>query len=130
MREVYAIGAVGCGAAVGGVLRLLVTQLVVARLGAAFSHYATFLINVTGSFLIGVVYELSRSRGGFDPIVAAFLTTGLIGGYTTFSTFTYDALSLSFQRLGTAALLYTVGSVLFGVAGVLLGVAAARAAGA
>ncbi len=129
MREAYAVGAVGLGAAVGGVVRLLVTQLVVGRLGAGFGHYATFAINVTGSFLIGIVYELSRSRGGFDPNVAAFLTTGLIGGYTTFSTFTYEALSLSLQRLGAAAILYTVGSVLFGVAGVFLGVAATRAVG-
>ncbi|MEA2666606.1 MAG: fluoride exporter [Candidatus Eremiobacteraeota bacterium] len=130
MSEVYAVAAVGCGAAVGGVLRLLVTQVVVARLGPGFGHYATFLINVTGSFSIGAVYELSRSHGGFDPVLAAFLTTGLIGGYTTFSTFTYEALNLSFQRLGAAALLYTVGSVLCGVVGAFLGVAATRAAGA
>jgi CrcB protein len=130
MLELYAILAVAGGAALGGVLRLLVTRLVVARVGRRFTHVATLSINVTGSFLIGVVMQISHTRAGLDPVWGAFLTTGLIGGYTTFSTFTYETLNLGLRRLAGSAVLYLVGSLILGIGGVYLGIAAARAAGA
>lgn len=129
MNEAYALAAVAVGAALGGVSRLLVTRLVVARAGRRFAPYATLLVNVTGSFLIGVVAQVSQARAGLDPVVAAFLSTGLIGGYTTFSTFSYEALSLGARRLAGPAALYLAGSLGLGIGGVYLGIVAARAAG-
>jgi fluoride exporter len=120
--------AVAGGAALGGVLRLLVTQLFEARGGAQYDLYATLLINVSGSFLLGGVIELARADAGLQPFWRLFLTTGLISGYTTFSALAYDALRLAAQGRALGALGYALISVALGVAAVYLGIAAARAA--
>ncbi len=127
MIDWRAILAVAAGAAIGGVLRLLVTQLVVARSGAGFGWYATAFINVSGSFLIGVVIEAAQTRAGLGPLWRSFLATGVLGGYTTFSTFSYEALTLYASGFGLTAVLYVAGSVVLGIAGAFGGVATARA---
>ena len=119
--------AVAAGAAIGGVARLLITQLTVARVGAGFGWYATAFINVSGSFLIGAVIETAQTRAGVGPLWRAFLATGVLGGYTTFSTFSYEALTLYAGGFGLTALLYVVGSVVLGIAGAFGGIATARA---
>jgi CrcB protein len=119
--------AVGGGAALGGILRLLVTQLVVARFGAGFGQYATMFINVSGSFLIGVVIELATSRTGLPPIWRYFLATGILGGYTTFSTFSFESLSYLTTGLALSAFVYVAGSVLLGIAAAFAGIVTARA---
>ena len=118
--------AVGGGAALGGILRLLVTQLVVARFGAGFGQYATMFINVSGSFLIGVVIELAQTRTGFPPLWRFFLATGILGGYTTFSTFSYEAYLLAADGLYASATFYVVASVALGIAGAIGGIALVR----
>lgn len=118
--------AVGGGAALGGVLRLLITQLVVARFGAGFAQYATMFINVSGSFLIGIVVELAQTRIGFPPVWRFFLATGILGGYTTFSTFSFEAIVLAADGLYASAALYVAGSVVLGIAGALGGIAVVR----
>jgi CrcB protein len=118
--------AVGGGAALGGVLRLLLTQLVIARFGASFAQYATMFINVSGSFLIGVVVELAQTRMGFPPLLRFFLTAGFLGGYTTFSTFSYEAVVLAADGLYASVALYVVGSVVLGIGGAVAGIALVR----
>ena len=118
--------AVGGGAALGGILRLLVTQLVVARFGAGFGQYATMFINVSGSFLIGVVIELAQTRTGFPPLWRFFLATGILGGYTTFSTFSYEAYVLAADGLYASATFYVVASVALGIAGAIGGIVLVR----
>ena len=118
--------AVGGGAALGGILRLLATQLVVARFGAGFGQYATMFINVSGSFLIGVVIELAQTRTGFPPLWRFFLATGILGGYTTFSTFSYEAYLLAADGLYASATFYVVASVALGIAGAIGGIALVR----
>ena len=118
--------AVGGGAALGGILRLLVTQLVVARFGAGFGQYATMFINVSGSFLIGIVVELAQTRVGFPPLWRYFLATGILGGYTTFSTFSYEAFVLASDGLYASATGYVLGSVALGIAGAVGGIALVR----
>ena len=117
---------VGVGAGIGGILRLLVTQLVVARWGAGYGHVATLLINVTGSFLIGVVIELTQTRADFHPLWRAFFATGVLGGYTTFSTFSLEALTLAQEGMVWTAAGYLVGSVALGIGGAILGIASVR----
>jgi fluoride exporter len=119
--------AVGGGAALGGILRLLITQLVVARAGAGNAFYATLFINVSGSFLIGVVLELAQTRGDVQPLWRLFLATGILGGYTTFSTFSYEALALASGGAAVTAALYVLGSVALGIAAAYGGIAAVRA---
>ncbi len=119
--------AVGGGAALGGILRLLITQLVVARAGAGSAFYATLFINVSGSFLIGVVLELAQTRGDVQPLWRLFLATGILGGYTTFSTFSYETLALASAGAALTATLYVLGSVALGIVAAYGGIAAVRA---
>jgi CrcB protein len=128
LSERRTIFAVAGGAALGGVLRLLVTQFVQAHAGAGFDLCATLIINLSGSFLLGLVLELARSDAGLQPFWKLFLTTGLISGYTTFSAFAYDALHLAAQGFPLGAALYALGSVALGAAALCGGIAATRAA--
>ena len=127
MIDVRVIAAVGIGAALGGIMRLVVTQLVVARAGAGYGFYATLFINVTGSFLIGLVIETAQTRANVSPLWRYFLATGVLGGYTTFSTFSYEALTLATGGFALTSLLYVVGSVGLGIAGAFGGIVTARA---
>ena len=114
------------GAAIGGVLRFLIGSWTVARFGLQSSWLATGFINISGSLLIGVVAELV-TRGSMSQLARVFVATGILGGYTTFSTF---ALEIALITPGTAALsaLYAGGSVAVGVAAALAGVQLARLA--
>jgi CrcB protein len=118
---------VGLGAALGGILRLLVTQFVVMRAGAGFAQYATMFINVSGSFLIGVVIEIAQTRVGLSPLWRYFIATGVLGGYTTFSTFSFEALTLATSGFALNATFYVAGSVVLGIAAAFFGIATARA---
>jgi CrcB protein len=119
--------AVGVGAALGGILRLLVTQAVVARAGAVYAPYATMFINVSGSFLIGIVIGLAQTRADFNPLWRSFLATGILGGYTTFSTFSLEAVTLASEGMPWGALGYVVASVLLGIGAAVVGILGTRA---
>ena len=84
-------------------------------------------INVTGSFLIGLVIETAQSRAGFAPTLRIFLTTGILGGYTTFSAFSLEALGLGTSGSLLTSAAYVIGSVGLGIAGAFGGIATARA---
>jgi CrcB protein len=127
MIDVRLFLTVGLGAAIGGMLRLFITQAVVARVGAGYGQYATLFINVSGSFLIGVVIEVSQTRADFDPLWRYFLATGILGGYTTFSTFSLETFTIASEGMIWSALGYVAASVLLGIGGAILGVAGARA---
>jgi len=118
---------VAAGAAIGGLLRYVVGQLFVQRFGPGFP-YGTLFINVSGSFLIGIIIELSVTRAlGVTPTFRAFAATGILGGYTTFSTFALESVNLLEQGWYLSAL-YACGSVVFGLFGAGLGAACARIA--
>lgn len=121
------IVAVGVGAAAGGILRLVLTQVVVARAGIGLAFYATLAINVTGSFAIGVVAALAQAKPGFSPLLRAFLATGILGGYTTFSTFSLEAVSLASGGAWATAAGYVAASLALGMAAAFGGLAVGRA---
>lgn len=126
--DARAVIAVAVGAAIGGVLRYVVGTVFLQRFGPGFP-WGTLFINVTGSFLIGVVAELSLTRAfGITPLLRVFATTGLLGGYTTFSTFSLDTLTLIGDGALPYALLYAGGSVVTGVLGAYVGQVVVRAA--
>ncbi len=127
MIDSRAVLAVALGAAIGGVLRFIITTLVVARLGTNMSYVATLGINIAGSFAIGFVLETATLRATFDPLLRVFLATGVIGGFTTFSAFSYEALRMAAHALTLTAIAYVFGSVGLGIVGAYLGVALARA---
>jgi CrcB protein len=117
---------VGFGGALGAMLRLFVTQSVVSRVGAGYVQYATLFINVSGSFLIGVILGLAQTRTDFPPLWRYFIATGILGGYTTFSTFSFETFTLASGGLMWSAAGYVVGSVVLGIGGAILGVISGR----
>ncbi len=126
MFDLRTVAVVALGAALGGSVRFLVASLVVARSGAAAAPLATFAINASGSFLIGVVAGVVASRPGLSPLWRLFIATGILGGYTTFSTFSLDALDLA-RGSALASLAYVIGSVVVGIVAAYGGLAVARA---
>ena len=115
------------GGGIGSVVRYLVTLGVTQRFGPGFP-WATMLINVSGSLIIGVVFEMSQTRAiGMSQTMRLFLMTGILGGYTTFSTFSLDMVLLFGERAAAFALLYAAGSVVLGLAGAFAGIILVRA---
>lgn len=85
---------VGCGGFVGALLRYEVSGLVQRQLPLATFPFGTLAVNLLGCLLIGAVVGLSESRQFFGPEVRTFLLIGLLGGFTTFSTFGYETFAL------------------------------------
>lgn len=106
---------VAFGGGLGAAARYIVNYMVVQRLGPGFP-FGTLLINVTGSLLIGIIAELAATRTfGMPSSARLFLAVGVLGGYTTFSTFALDTVTLVGDRAFAMATFYALGSVLLGV---------------
>lgn len=119
--------AVAVGAMLGANLRFLVGLWATDRWGADFP-YGTLLINVSGSFAIGLLLSFLGERVGVSPLWRLFFATGFLGGYTTFSAYSWEALSLAEQGAWLRAGVYIIGSNLLGFVGVWLGATLARMA--
>ena len=88
--------------------------------------YANFIINVSGSFIIGILAELFETRVLASPTMRVALLTGVLGGYTTFSSFSFETFSLLRDGQAWLALVNVLGSVLIGLIAVWLGVRLAQ----
>lgn len=118
---------VAAGSALGGVTRFLLGGYLQRTVGASFP-VGTLVINVTGSFLLGFLLRYALGTASVTPEVRALLTTGFCGGYTTFSTFSYEAVALAEDGAWSRVAAYVAASVLLSIAAAFLGVAAAREA--
>ncbi|MEO6836221.1 MAG: fluoride efflux transporter CrcB [Candidatus Tumulicola sp.] len=127
MNPLVAFVAVGAGGAIGSMLRYAVTLVMVERIGPGFPWH-TAAINVVGSFLIGVIAVYAQSTTGVSPAASAFAIVGVLGGFTTFSTFSYDTVTLVSDGAGGLALAYCLGTVILGVAAAITGMSLARLA--
>lgn len=117
--------AVALGSAAGGVARFLLSAWIEQRTLSSFP-YATLLVNLSGSLLLGFLATWTYETAGVPADVRALLTTGLCGGFTTFSAFSLETVALAEEgALGRAAL-YVVLSVSLCVIGAYGGVAGAR----
>jgi CrcB protein len=87
---------VALGGALGSVFRFFLNGVITPHTGDEFAWLSTLLINVTGSFLIGLVFTLTEPDGRWfaSPAIRLFLMTGICGGYTTFSSFSLQTLNL------------------------------------
>jgi CrcB protein len=116
---------VAVGGAVGSVARFLLSTLVQQRAGGSFP-FGTLLINISGSLLLGFLLQYSLATPAVSREVRALLTTGFCGGYTTFSTFSYETAKLmeagDYRRAG----LYAGLSVVVALAGTFAGFGLAR----
>lgn len=117
---------VALGGAIGASLRLISGAAILRVMGSGFP-YGTMFVNVVGSFLMGLLafYLLERTDGGLARF-APFLLTGLLGGFTTFSAYSLDALYLMERGRYLSASVYMGGSVILAIGALFLGITIAR----
>jgi CrcB protein len=118
--------AVAIGGAIGSVARYLVGIGSGKLFGLDFP-WGTLIINVTGSLLIGVFVESFALKWNPSQAVRVFLTVGICGGYTTFSTFSLDSYLLMVRGQYVPAAAYMIGSVVLSIAGLFAGLQLIRA---
>ena len=112
------------GGGIGSVARYLLATTVQRNTPEGFP-FGTFLVNLIGCFAVGFVGALGLERAALSPEARTFLMVGILGGFTTFSSFAWETLGLLSVRELLRAALYVGGSVVLG----LLGTAAGRALG-
>src|SRR6266540_5787610 len=118
---------VALGSALGGAARLLVGGWIQNRFGPSFP-LGTLAINITGSLLLGFLLRYALETPAIGPDARALLTTGLCGGYTTFSTFSYETVRLVEDGEYRRAALYVALSVGLGLLAMACGMMLARGA--
>ena len=116
---------VAVGGGLGAMARYALGALIAGRTESAFPWH-TLLINVTGSLAIGALLPLLVDRPQIDPAWRLFLVIGFLGGYTTFSTYSIELVSLARSGHWTAAVGYFVASNALGLAACALGMVAAQ----
>jgi CrcB protein len=117
---------VGVGGFLGSVIRYWLSSLTHRWIGDAFP-VGTLAVNLLGCFAAGVVWSLVQYAELFRPETRLFLTVGILGGFTTFSTFGYETFALLQGKQHLAALGNVGANVLLGVAAVILGWMAGKA---
>jgi CrcB protein len=116
---------VAVGSALGGMARFALASFVQQRTGPGFPT-GTLLVNVTGSFLLGLLLRYALGVENVSAEMRALLTTGFCGGYTTFSTFSYETLALFEEGQLARGGSYVLLSVVLSLAATWLGFVAAR----
>jgi len=114
------------GGAIGGIARFAVSTVIGRRFGEAFP-WGTFVVNLSGALLIGLLAGLARNAGGLfaDDLFRDFVVVGICGGYTTVSSFALQSVTLALEDERGAALFYVVLSALACVVAVACGYALA-----
>lgn len=116
---------VGLGGAGGSILRYLASGYVQQLFDSATFPYGTLVVNVLGCLLIGFLSELAEAHGMFTAETRALLLIGMLGGFTTFSTFGNESMNLLRDGEGTLALMNIGASIMLGLAAVWVGRSAA-----
>lgn len=117
---------VAIGGAIGSVARYGVGALAVQLFGPGFP-WGTLMVNLSGSFLIALIMHVALTGSAISVDLRTFLTTGIVGGFTTYSTFNYETLALLNQRAYGFAGLNLAATVLGCLLTGVLGLAAGRA---
>jgi len=112
---------ISIGAVLGANLRYWVGDWAAQRFGSGFP-YGTMLVNLTGSFLFGLLVSLTFEHFIIDPRLRILLTIGFLGSYTTFSTFAYESVTLITQGQWGLGLFNLLGSTMLGVLFAALGI--------
>lgn len=110
---------IGLGGAIGSIFRYLINNLVETRFVPSTFPYGTLIVNVTGCFAIGLIYALT-GKLNISPEWRGFLATGICGGYTTFSAFSYQSISLMREGHTVQFFTYLFSSVLIGLIATLI----------
>lgn len=117
---------VAVGGALGAAARWWVAGLVQFRTGAGFP-WGTFVVNVVGCFLIGLVMETAVATFSFGPVLRLFLVVGVLGGFTTWSSFSYETMKMLEEGAVAMAAANALGTMAACFAGTFAGLAAGRA---
>jgi len=112
---------IGIGSCIGGISRYL-TQQYVQKYYPSSIPLGTLSVNIIGCFLIGIIYALADRGNILSPAMRLFLATGFCGGYTTFSSFAYENISLMREGDFFYTGLYIMLSIVIGFAAVYLGI--------
>ena len=104
---------IGIGSFIGGVARYLLSQLIQPKAFPSFP-YGTLAVNIIGCFLIGIIYGLAQ-RSGISNEWRLFLMTGILGGFTTFSAFSLETITLMRSGHTHEAFLYVAVSIIIGL---------------
>lgn len=114
---------IGLAGAMGALMRYVLGRFVAERTGSPFP-FGTLLINVSGAFLMGLIF-VAASRHLISSPMQAILATGFLGGYTTFSTMSWEGVQLMHGSRWTS-ILYLGGTVALGLLAVVLGASLGR----
>jgi CrcB protein len=113
------------GGGIGAAMRHAINRAALAVLGASFP-FGTLIVNILGSFLMGVLAVVLLARAEGDQSLRLFLATGILGGYTTFSAFSLEA-ALMWEKAQWLSLgSYVIGSVALSIGALFVGMVAAR----
>lgn len=112
---------VGFGGGIGSIVRYFFQKWFSENVQHPFP-WGTFAVNLVGCFLIGVIYAAGEKTTLLTPQTRLLLITGFCGGFTTFSTFAFENMSLLRSGDTSYFLLYTIGSVVLGIIGVFAGI--------
>lgn len=112
---------VGAGGAVGSVARFL-SQQMIARYYPSSFPWGTLIVNIVGCFIIGIVYAFGEKGNLLSPEMRLLLATGFCGGFTTFSTFAYENISLMREGELLYTFLYIAASIIVGFLAAYIGV--------
>lgn len=110
---------IGIGSFIGGVSRYLLSTLIQTRVDTSFP-WGTMIVNLTGCFLIGLCYGFAE-KNNLSNEMLLFLTTGILGGFTTFSAFSNESMMLIRNGQMLSCGLYVMASVFIGITATYLG---------
>ena len=116
---------VAAGSAVGGAVRFVLASFIQQRAGPSFP-VGTLIVNITGSFVLGFLMRLALSTPAISAEMRTMLTTGFCGGYTTFSTFSYETMMLIEEGQYARGAAYVAASVAASLLAVWLGIVVGR----
>jgi len=119
--------AIGVGGAIGAIARYLLGGTV-HRLMPGFFPYGTFAVNLVGCVVFGLIAGVAESRFAIGPTTRAFILIGVLGGFTTFSSFAFESIELMRSGQHAHAMVNVVGQVVLGLLGLWVGLGLGRAA--
>ncbi len=123
LKEIVAIG---IGGAIGSIARYGVVMLSTKVLGQNYTHYGTLAVNCIGSFFITLFMVLYIEKFDFDPIVRLIVVVGFLGGFTTFSSFSYETVAMLHGKQFQNALMYILATNGLGLFFAILGAFTAK----
>ena len=121
MPDLYRLFLVGAGGFLGSVLRYIVSGTVQQSSGSVGFPYGTLAVNVIGCFVIGALSALAENRGVFTTEARLFVFVGILGGFTTFSTFSNETMNLLREGDNLRALVNVAAQLILGLGAVWLG---------